>query len=132
MDNYIKIGRLNKNNLGKYKRKITTDEVILTYEREQHIKEKHNGDYSELRDYIQSTIYCPDYVLQDMGHNETIIILKHLIKEDIRIKMIIKLYTNKMINKMNSIITFWKIRKRDYEKTIAKSEIIYQRLDKNE
>lgn len=32
----------------------------------------------------------------------------------------------------NSIITFWNIRQRDYNKTILKCEKIYQKLDKLE
>lgn len=35
------IGKLDKEKLGEYKNKITTDEVVLTEERIKHIKERH-------------------------------------------------------------------------------------------
>ena len=35
------IGKLNREKLGEYKNKITTDEVVLTEERIKHIKERH-------------------------------------------------------------------------------------------
>lgn len=132
MENYTKIGKLDVNKLGQYKELLRTEDVILTYEREQHIKERHRVDYNELEDYIKNVIYYPDYILQDMLNEDTVILLKQIKEKEIRIKMIIKLSVNKLENKMNSIITFWKIRKRDYDKTIRKSRIIYQKLDKDE
>jgi hypothetical protein len=133
MENYQKIGKLNLNKLGKYKKLLATDEVILTEERIHHIKEKHQEQYDELKEYIEWVVYDPDYILQDMQHNETIILLKEILKDEKRIKMIIRLSVNKFENKSNSIITFWKIRKRDYNKTIQKSKIIFQKnLDINE
>lgn len=48
---YINIGNINQ--IGKYKDKITTDEVILTYERiEKHIIEYHKEEYYQLKNYI--------------------------------------------------------------------------------
>lgn len=35
------IGKLDKNKIGEYSKKIITDEVVLTEERIKHIKERH-------------------------------------------------------------------------------------------
>jgi hypothetical protein len=94
MENYQKIGKLNLNKLGKYKKLLATDEVILTEERIHHIKEKHQEQYDELKEYIEWVVYDPDYILQDMQHNETIILLKEILKDEKRIKMIIRLSVN--------------------------------------
>lgn len=130
MEEYIKIGKINLTKLGKIL--VSTDDVILTFERIEHIKEKHKEQFYELKDYIKVVIEDPDYILQEMNHVDTIIMLKEIVQGNFRVKMIIKLATNKNENKSNSIITFWKIRQRDYLKTIQKSKIIYQKLDKNE
>ncbi len=129
MEEYKRIGKIDINKLGKYKDLVVTDEVILTEERIQHIKERHLEQFEELQDYIEDVVYNPDYILQDMEHEETVILLKEIIKDKKRIKMIIKLSTNKKEERRNSIITFWKIRERDYNKTIQKSKIIFKNLD---
>lgn len=129
MEGYKRIGKIDKNKLGKYKDIVVTDEVILTEERIQHIKEKHGEHFKELQNCIEDVIYNPDYILQDMEHEETIILLKEIIKDKKRIKMIMKLSTCKEQDRKNSIITFWKIRQRDYNKTIQKSKIIFKNLD---
>lgn len=125
MEEYIRIGKIDVNKLGKYKNLVTTDEVILTLERITHIKERRKEQFYELERYIKSVIENPDYILQEMEHTDTIIMLKEIIKDEMRIKMIVKLTTSKQENRSNSIITFWKIRQRDYRKTIQKAKIIY-------
>lgn len=132
MEEYKIIGEIDINKLGIYRNLITTNQVILTDERKQHIKDKHPGHYESLKKYLKNVIYNPDYILQDIEHEETVILLKDFIEDDKKIKMIIRLNTNKAENKYNSIITFWNIRKRDYEKAIAKSKIIFKKLDKDE
>ena len=41
MEEYINIGKIDKNKIGNYRYKIITEEVILTNERYNHILEKH-------------------------------------------------------------------------------------------
>jgi len=41
------IGKLDKNKLGKYKNKITTNTVVITNEQIEHIQKRHPGDYEE-------------------------------------------------------------------------------------
>ena len=132
MEEYKIIGKIDINKLGKYKDTVTTDEVILTNERKGHIEERHKGHYELWEEHIQEILKNPDFILEDIEHENTIIILKELIKDDKRIKMVIKLAMNNFEKRYNSIITLWNIRQRDYSKTIVKNKIIYKKLDKSE
>ena len=46
-------------------------------------------------------------------------------------KIVVKLQNEDDLNKANSVITFWHMRKRSYDQIIKKNEIIYEKLDKN-
>ena len=133
MEEFKIIGKLDINKLGKYKYLVTCEEVILTDERKQHIIDKHKEHYDLFLDYLPDIIYNPDYILEDTKNENTIILLKEVIEDNKRIKVIIKLAVENTKNRrFNSIITYWNIRQRDYNKTIAKGKIIYKKLDKNE
>ena len=58
------IGKLDKEKLGKYKNKITTDKVVLTEERKRHIYEHHNKDYEKIINNISKTILKPKSVMR--------------------------------------------------------------------
>lgn len=128
MEEYFRIGKIDIKKLGEFSEKILNNEVILTEERIEHIRNKHNNDFDELEEYIREVISEPDYILKDGEHIDTVILLKEIVKNELKIKMIIKLATYNDIRKYNSIITFWKIRDRDYNKTIKKCEILYKKV----
>lgn len=132
MEEFEIIGEIDLNKLGKYKNILATNKVILTSERREHIIEKHPGHYEILKDYIKNILENPDYILKDLKHENTIVLLKEIVENDKRIKIIVKLATNKLEKRYNSVITFWNIRKRDYNKTIEKGERIYKNIDINE
>lgn len=95
MEEYINIGKFDLNKLSIYSKALATDEVILTAERIEHIKSKHKQQYYELEPYLKEVVENPDYILKEMKHEETIILLKEIIRNELRIKMIIKLTTSK-------------------------------------
>ncbi len=59
---------------------IVTDEVIITDERIQHIKERHPDDYERFCGYIPDIIADPDYIIEANKPN-TAVILKEIIKD---------------------------------------------------
>ncbi len=127
------IGKLNKKILGIYKDKITTEDVIITDERIQHIKKRHPQDYEEHIKDIPYILNNPDYILEDKNKMDTLILLKRIIKKQKNIQLIIKLNTNNYEKeKSNTIITFWRIRDVNYKKTIQNNKIIYNNIDKKE
>ena len=129
----ILIGKLDKNKLGKYKNRILTENVILTTERIEHIKEHHPGDYEKYGDYISEIINEPDYVLNDNKNIDTVLFMKTIDIEDKNIQLVIRLNTNKNeSDKQNSILTLWKVKNKTYKQMIRNKEILWQKLDKDE
>lgn len=56
---------------------ITTDEVVITNERIQHINDRHPGDYEYIKWHIQEILDSPDYILEDTNKENTGLILKN-------------------------------------------------------
>ncbi len=129
--NYI--GKINKEILGEYRKKIITDRVIITNERIEHIKKRHLDDYERYIKYIPDVLYNPDYILEDRENKDTILMLKKIEKQEKKIQVVVKLQTNlKEKEKSNSILTFWHIRDRSYRSTIKNNKMIYKKLDREE
>ncbi|HBC84890.1 MAG TPA: hypothetical protein DCZ30_05710 [Clostridiales bacterium] len=128
--NYI--GKINKEILGEYRKKIITDRVIITNERIEHTKKRHLDDYERYIKYIPDVLYNPDYILEDRENKDTILMLKNIEKQEKKIQ-VVKLQTNlKEKEKSNSILTFWHIRDRSYRSTIKNNKMIYKKLDREE
>ena len=126
---YIYIGKINKDVLGKYKERIITEDVILTYERKEHIMSRHKEVYDEIFDNICEILYSPDYVLEDDKNSETLLIIKALKVNNDNLIVVLKLNTNcDNSNKYNSILTVWKIRDRNLKKQLEKKQIIYSKV----
>ncbi len=118
--------------LGKYKEKIVTENVILTYERLKHIQEHHPGDYEKYGSYIEEILSSPDYIIEDNKNIDTVLFLKTIKENEKNIQIVLKLNTNvNEKDKQNSILTFWKIKDKTYRQLIRNKEIIYSRLDKD-
>lgn len=120
------IGKIDIEKLGKYK--MITNKVIITKERIEHIKRRHFTDYDKYIQYVPDIIEDPDYILEDIDNINTILMLKTIIEKKENIQVVIKLQTNREKGKYNSILTFWKIRDRNYEKVIKHNKIIYKKL----
>lgn len=107
---------------------ITTDEVIITEERIQHIVERHPNDYEQYYAYLKTVVEDPDYIIEANKPN-TALILKEIIESDERqFKTILRLKTSKD-NKVfkNSIITFMKINENEWSRLIRNKRILYKR-----
>jgi len=103
---------------------ITTDEVIITEERIQHIVERHPNDYEQYYAYLKTVVEDPDYIIEANKPN-TALILKEIIESDERqFKTILRLKTSKD-NKVfkNSIITFMKINEKEWSRLIRKGKV---------
>lgn len=133
------ITKLDRNKLEKYKKRLITEEVILTDERlYEHILLFHENEYKELRPYLKSIIDNPDYIIEDNRHEETMIYLKQAknIEKNGRVVIKLALGQDKEHNK-NSIITMMKLNNRTWKQTLKnRGKIIWKnknkKLDKNE
>ena len=137
MKKYIIIGKIDKNKIGNYKYKIITKTVILTYERlNNHILKYHENEYNQVKKYIKDIIEKPDIILEEYKRKDTMIFLKHIKQIDKKVRIVIKLATNKeeRVYNKNSIITIMRQRDKSWEQTIKnKGKIIYlKKIDKSE
>ena len=125
------IGRVDREKLGKYKKLIITDKVLISEERLIHMKEHH----PELTDneiiYISETIKNPDYIFDDRKNIDTILMVKD--NNNKNYITVVKLNTNICFKeKSNTVISFWNISNKKLRQFIRNEEIIYKRLDNEE
>lgn len=106
---------------------ITTDEVIITPERIQHIQEGHPGDYERYIGYIVEILDDPDYILEANKPN-TGVLLKEIEENGEKFKVIlrIKVETDPADYK-NSILSFWHIGETTWKKNLKNKKILYKR-----
>ena len=109
---------------------ITTNKLIITKERIEHINKRHNNDYDLYNMYINKLINDPDYILKDVNNINTVLYLKNF--KELNLQIVIKLQTTIDINKYITVITFWHMRKRSYKQIINKNQIIFKKVDKKE
>lgn len=106
---------------------IRTEEVVITDERIQHIRENHPNDYERFNSYLPKIIQEPDYIIRDK-RPQTGIVLKEIVvgetNEHFRIALRLAAARDPAHYK-NSIITFLKIRESEWERLIRNKEILY-------
>lgn len=106
---------------------IVTDEVIITGERIQHIKERHPKDYEMIESILDEAIKKPSYILEDEGHLNTGLVLKLINDKNMRFQIVIKIHTSSDgSNFKNSIISAWKISEKRWESYINNKKILYK------
>ena len=102
---------------------IKTDDVIITDERIQHIKERHPDDYERFCSYIPHIISAPDYIIEANKDN-TAVILKEIfdLENGNKFKLILRISVkNDPKDYKNSVISFWQIGETTWKKTIKKN-----------
>lgn len=106
---------------------ITTDEVIITEERIQHIEAHHPGHYAEVSPFLQEALDTPDYILADKSPN-TALILKKVEGNGMHFQVVLRLHTSTDAEGFkNSIISTWKIREKEYRRLTRNKNILYKR-----
>lgn len=126
MEDYINIGKLDKNKFKDISTNIITEDVILTAERYEHIIERHKEDYELYFSSAIEIINNPDYILKDNKNTDTAMVIKHI--EDTNINIIIRLaIENDEIHCKNSIMTFYRIRDKNVKKLMEKNKTVYKK-----
>lgn len=122
------IGKLDKKIYKCITEDIVTDEVIITNERIQHIKDRHPNDFERFYDYMPEIIRDPDYIIKANKPN-TAIILKEVVNNGKKFQLVLRLVTpTDKINLKNSIITFLNINERTWNKYLRNKEILYKKV----
>jgi len=105
---------------------IRTDEVIITDERIQHIKDRHPNDYERFCAYIPEIINNPDYIVEANKVN-TAVLLKEFTENDEHFKLVLRLKVESDPEEYkNSILSFWRIGETTWKKTLKNKRILYK------
>lgn len=121
---YVNIGKININKYaGLCNKKISTEEVIITYKQIEHINEERLGIYDKYKERIEEIIKNPDYIIEDTKHKETGLVIKSY---DKNIVLVLRLNTC-INNKKNSIITMWEIKEKRLQRYLLTHKIIYKK-----
>lgn len=123
------VREVGKIDIGKYRcvcDTIVTDEVVITDERMEHIKKHHPNDYERFSEYLSQIIRDPDYIIQDTRPN-TAMVLKEIVEPGARFRLALRLVTPRdNPNYKNSIITFMKIREKEWHRLIKNKTVLYK------
>lgn len=122
------IGKIDKKIYRCITEDIVTDDVIITDERIQHIKERHPNDYERYYSYLKKIVEDPDYIVKTNKPN-TALILKEIVEsEEKQFKTVLRLTTSKDNPEFkNSIITFMKINEKEWSRMIRNKQILYKK-----
>ena len=105
---------------------IVTDEVIITDERIQHIKDRHPDDYERFCGYLHEIVENPQYIVET-AKPSTALILKEFIDGTEQFKTVLRLKTScDNPEYKNSIITFMKINDKEWGRLLRNKKILYK------
>ena len=108
---------------------IVTDEVIITEERINHIKERRPDDYERFCSFLKEVITHPDYIIASKKANTALVLKEVVDVEGRKFKTILRLTTSADNPSFkNSIITFMKIDEREWRRLIRNKRILYSRF----
>lgn len=105
---------------------IKSNEVIITEERIQHIKDRHPNDYEKYCGYMKEIVFNPDYIIEANKTN-TALLLKSFSEGGEQFKTILRIVTscdNPAFK--NSIITFMKINDKEWQRLLRNKKILYK------
>ena len=135
MDNYIKIGKLNKKLFKELNIDIITDEVVFTFERKEHVESKRLQLYEEIKEILPLVIYKPDCIYKDWNNRDNTLVFIKAIDDKNKLDIVIKIaIINDEKHPKNSIITMIKIGEKTYNKIKRNKtkNLLFEKLDKNE
>lgn len=120
------IGKIDIEKYSAVSTNIRSDEVVITDERIQHIKDRHPNDYERYSRYIGEMLSQPQYILEDNVPN-TAVTLQEFAERDEKFRLILKLaVVGDAAHKKNSVITFLKVSKKKFDKYIRNKKILYK------
>ena len=105
---------------------IQTDEVIITDERVQHIKERHPNDFERYCQYMREIIENPEYIVEANKPKSALLLKTFTEGEDV-FKTVLRLITSDDDPAFkNSIITFMKIDDKEYKRLVKNKKVLYK------
>lgn len=121
------VGKINRDIYKCITEGIVTDEVIITDERIEHIKERHPNDYERFYTYIPEIIANPDFIVAANKPN-TAVILKEVRERGEKFKLVLRIKVQGDPEEYkNSIMTFWHIGEKTWRKTLKNKTVLYKK-----
>lgn len=121
------VGQIDKKIYHCIEEDFSTEEVIITEERINHIKDRHPNDYERFCSYIPTIIDSPDYIIK-ANKPHTVVLLKEIIDNGERFQLVLRIKAKiDQENFKNSVITFLNINKRTWNKYLRNKEILYRK-----
>lgn len=106
---------------------IVTDEVVITDNQIQHIKERHPNDYERFSKYFSEIVSQPDYIIE-ANKLDTAVILKKIVDNGENFQLVLRVCTSKEPEGYkNSIITFLKIDEKRWNRYLRTKKILYKK-----
>lgn len=106
---------------------ITTDEVVMTEERIEHIMERHPGHFEIISPFLGDAVFAPDYILEDRSPHSALL-LKRITSAGLNIQIVLRLHRPEDTPGFkNSVISAWKIREKEYRRLLRSKKILYKR-----
>ena len=105
---------------------IVTNEVVITENQLQHIKERHSDAYENVVTNLKDVIESPDYIIEDKHKNTGLVIRK--IKTDDNFQIVLRICTSEDENGYkNSVISSWKISEKRLQNYLRNKRILYKK-----
>lgn len=123
---YQYIGKLNTEFLEVEFGKLATDELILTDERDEHIKERHDQDYKLFHQCVYDVVKMPDTVLKDSKNQNTVFYIKYI--EETHLNIVIRLSLEvDGADRKNSIVTAYQLGAKTLKRLRKNSKTLYNK-----
>lgn len=123
---YQYIGKLNIKPLEDEFGFLITDELILTRERDEHIKDHHEADYKLFHTCVFDVISIPDMILKDAKNKNTVMYIKYIEETNVNIVIRLSLETENTGYK-NSIITSYRVGAKNLKRFTKNNKILYKK-----
>ena len=121
------IGKIDKSIYKCVTEDIRTDEIIITDERIQHIKERHPNDYERYCLYMREAVLHPEYIIEANKPNSALVLKSFADEELKQFKSVVKITTSLDADSFkNSVITFMKIDDKEWKRLIKNKKILYK------
>lgn len=126
MKEIILLGKLNQELFSQRFGNLYTDEIVVTAERIEHIRERHPQDVELFWKYGAESILSPDLIIEDCKNTDTVFMVKQLPDTNLNVVVRLVLKADEKHPK-NSVMTFYRIRERNLKKLIEKNNLLYKK-----
>ncbi|MDO4309010.1 MAG: PBECR2 nuclease fold domain-containing protein [Eubacteriales bacterium] len=121
------VGKIDKNIYKCITYDIVTDEVIITDNQIQHIKDRHPDSYLKSIEHLKNALEDPDFIIEDK-HKSTGLVVKSLDTEEGHTQIVLRVCTSEdPKGYKNSIISSWEISEKRLQNYLRNKRVLYKK-----